>query len=226
MRTRTKLTALAAGAVLVGAVAATAAMAAGQNSKVFFACEADRTHAVTKITFEHKPTCPQHTDQVSWNQNQGPASSPILPEAWRQCTPAVCIDDIPDSGTGGWYNAAGTQQITSVNVGDDASLNVTALTPDGVSDLPDNATWTLTFNSDDLKLTDTSQPNGDSSAVCQVSTATPLVTCAYTDFGHTIKSDSYFFTAVGANPFALVTATVLLDGGETASATFPLQINS
>jgi hypothetical protein len=85
-----------------------------------------------------------------------------------------------------------------------------------------SGTITLTWSSADFTLNDTSN-NG-------VAGTNPfdrggVETFSYDSvfFGHNDQSDSFNFTAVGADPSALVTATVS-ENGQEASETFPIAI--
>ena len=143
-------------------------------------------------------------------------------ESWSSCSGALCIDAPPQGpagldGSGGWgWNSSTNRPVTSLRLGKNAALTVTALQPDPCS----TGTITLTYSSYDF----TYVSNGDSSASC----SNPfdrggVVSCSYTDFSHTDKSDSFTFIPQHLNQNALVTATV--DAcGQQASETFPVSI--
>ncbi|WP_324096550.1 hypothetical protein [Candidatus Binatus sp.] len=106
-------------------------------------------------------------------------------------------------------------------MGTEAALTVTALQPSPCSD----GTITVTYSSQDFSYVG----NGDGSATCSTTTFDRggVVTCSYTDFGNTDKSDSFTFTPLNPTATALVTGTVhtTCNGDEQASETFPVAIH-
>jgi hypothetical protein len=145
-------------------------------------------------------------------------------ESFSSCSGSLCIDAPPQGpdgldGSGGWgYDSSIPGPVTTLTVGTNANLTVTALQLSPCSD----GTITLTYSSYDFSYVG----NGDSSATCQTSGVFlrgGVVTCSYTDFAHTAKSDSFTFTPKNPTNTALVTATV--DAcGQQASETFPVAI--
>lgn len=142
-------------------------------------------------------------------------------ESWSSCTSTLCIDAPPQGpkgldGSGGWGFGT-TAPITSLTVGVNANLTVTAMQASPCA----TGTITLTYSSQDF----TYVTNGDGSASCNTSPFDRggVVTCSYTDFAHTDKSDSFTFTPNNPTNTALITATV--DAcGQQASETFPVAI--
>jgi hypothetical protein len=144
-------------------------------------------------------------------------------ESWSSCTESLCIDAPPEGpqgldGSGGWgWNSAANAPVTSLTVGKNATLTVTALQVNPTS----TGTITLTYSSYDF----TYVSNGDTSATC----SNPfdrggVISCTYpSDFAHTDKSDSFVFKPRHPTNTALVTATVNA-GGQQASETFPVAI--
>ncbi len=134
-----------------------------------------------------------------------------IKESWESCDESLCIDTPDPDGTGGWgFN------VTSLTQGVNANLTVTALqtSPCGTG------TITLTWRQQDFSFVS----NGDGSATCtDPFDLGSVVTCSYTDFGHTDKSDSFTFTPNNPTRRALVTATVHACD-ERASETFPIAI--
>ena len=126
-------------------------------------------------------------------------------ESWSSCNESLCIDAPRPDGTGGWSG----QKSPSLTVGTEAALTVTALQVSPCS----TATITLTYSTDDF----TYDGNGDTSAICSTTTFDRggVVTCSYTDFGHTDKSDSFTFTPNNPTATALVTGTVHTTCGGT-----------
>lgn len=146
-------------------------------------------------------------------------------ESWSSCSGTLCIDAPPEGpqgldGSGGWgWDSSTNAPVTSLSVGTEAALTVTALQ---VHPCP-TGTITLTYSSQDF----TYDTNGDKSAICSAH-AFPrggVETCSYNDFDHTAKSDSFDFIPQHPTGRALVTATV--DAcGQQASETFPVAIKS
>ena len=132
-------------------------------------------------------------------------------ESWESCDESLCIDTPNPDGTGGWGH-----NVTSLTVGVNATLTVTALNPGEC----DSGTITLTWRQTDFSFVG----HGDTSATCtDPFDLGSVVTCSYTDFGHSAKSDSFTFTPQNPTNTALVTATV--DAcGQQASETFPVAI--
>ncbi len=144
-------------------------------------------------------------------------------ESWSSCSSTLCIDAPPgplgEDGSGGWGFGT-TAPITTLTVNKVASLTVTALQVNPCAD----GTITLTYSSHDF----TYVSNGDVSASCSPTTFSRggVVVCSYTDFSHTIKSDSFTFTPNNPTNTALITATVdtSCNGPQQASETFPVAI--
>ena len=154
---------------------------------------------------------------------QGAASGPT--EAWSQCTATLCLDAPPEGlsgldGSGGW--GYGTDApVTSTAVGDTLPLTVTVMEPD-----PDStaATITLTYSSADFHLDPTASDG--SVGTDPFGARGGVMSFSYPGgFHDTAKSISFNFTAVGADPAALVTAAVQVDNQET-SETFPIAIEA
>ncbi len=104
---------------------------------------------------------------------------------------------------------------TGLHPGDTTTLTVTVeqTTPEA------NGTIAITWPAGALAFVS----NGDTSAICTPTTSS--VTCAYTDFAHGDKSDSFTFT-VGPNaPSSTVTAAITAttsDGSDSANATITM----
>lgn len=161
----------------------------------------------------------------------GKASAQLLGpiESWSSCSGTLCIDAPPQGpnvldGSGGWgWNSRLNRPVTSLGLGKKATLTVTALqplTPD--YNLCDTGTITLTYSSYDF----TYVSNGDTSATCTTSGLFDrggVVSCTYTDFAHTDKSDGFVFIPQHLNQNAFVTATVNACHHQ-ASETFPVSI--
>lgn len=146
-------------------------------------------------------------------------------ESWSDCTATLCLDAPPEGVNGldgssgwGWDNTLNAP-VTSLSVGSSNSFTVTVLqsAPAGVS-----GTITLAWSSSDFTLSDTS---GNGTVGTNPFDRGGVETFAYDSdfFTHNDQSDSFTFTAVGADPSALVTATVNV-GGQQASETFPVSI--
>jgi hypothetical protein len=143
-------------------------------------------------------------------------------ESWSSCSGTLCIDAPPQGpngldGSGGWgWNNSTNRPVTSLKLGKQATLTATALQvyPCGTG------TITLTYSSYDF----TYISNGDTLATC----TNPfqrggVITCSYTDFSNTDKSDGFIFVPQHLNQNAFVTATI--DAcGQKASETFPVSI--
>lgn len=151
-----------------------------------------------------------------------PPAAPTVNEAWSSCSSTLCIDAPPgpngEDGSGGWGFGT-TAPVTTLTVGTDASLTVTAMQVNPCS----NGTITLTYSSHDFTFV----KNGDTSATC----TNPfdrggVMTCSYTAFANTDKSDSFTFTPQNPTKTALITATVntSCNGPDQASETFPVAI--
>jgi hypothetical protein len=140
-------------------------------------------------------------------------------ESWESCDESLCLDTPHPDGTGGWGH------VTSLTVGVDAGLNVTVLQPSGACD---DGTITLTWRSQDFSFVGAN--NGSCSYPFPEGPTGPLpdeqptiVSCSYTNLGHTAKSVTFTFTPQNPTDRALVTATVR-GCGERASETFPVAI--
>jgi hypothetical protein len=143
-------------------------------------------------------------------------------ESWSSCSGSLCIDAPPQGpngldGSGGWgWDNTANAPVTSLTVGTQAALTVSVLQPSPCS----TGTITITYSSYDF----TYDGNGDASAVC--TNPFPrggVISCSYTDFSHTVKSDHFNFTPQNPTNTALVTATV--DAcGQQVSETFPVAI--
>jgi hypothetical protein len=153
------------------------------------------------------------------------ATGPTELNSWSECTDSLCLDAPPEGPNGldgssgwGWDNTTNLP-VSSVAVGSDASFTVTVL-QGNPAEVP--GTITLTWSSADFTLNDTS--NGGTVGTNPFDRG-GVETFSYDSdfFGHNDQSDSYTFTAVGADPSALVTATVS-ENGQTASETFPIAI--
>ena len=159
---------------------------------------------------------------------------PPTNESWSSCSSTLCIDAPPEGpqgldGSGGWgWDNSANAPVTTLTVGTAASLTVTALQVNPCAD----GTITLTYSSQDFTLS--SPPNGDTSAVCSSNPFGPnngrggFISCTYSDFAHTDKSDSFTFTPNNPTNTALITATVntSCDGPQQASETFPVAITN
>jgi len=160
--------------------------------------------------------------------SSGRASAQVLSilggplESWSSCSGSLCIDAPPQGpngldGSGGWgWNNSTNRPVTSLRLGKNAVLTVTALQPTPCS----TGTITLTYSSYDF----TYVSNGDGDATC----TNPfdrggVMTCWYPDFDHTDKSDGFTFTPQHLNQNAFITATVNACG-QQASETFPVSI--
>jgi hypothetical protein len=148
-------------------------------------------------------------------------------ESWSSCSGSLCIDAPPQGpkgldGSGGWgWNSTLNRPVTSLRVNKNAVLTVTALQPLASESLCDTGTITLTYSSYDF----TYVSNGDTTASCSTTTFDRggVVTCSYTDFAHTDKSDGFTFIPQHLNQNAFITATVDACGNQ-ASETFPVSI--
>jgi hypothetical protein len=149
-------------------------------------------------------------------------------ESWSSCSEGLCIDAPPQGpngldGSGGWgWNSRANRPVTSLPVNKKAVLTVTALQPLAAEYLCDKGTITLTYSSYDF----TYVSNGDTSANCSTTTFDRggVVTCYYTDFAHTDKSDGFTFIPQHLNQNAFITATVDACYHQ-ASETFPVSIS-
>ena len=225
-------------AASAGALASAGATAELPPGTIHGCVYMSRNHSLQRVyTNPRKETsCPRGTYQVVWDVQgrpgpAGPAGpeGPAQTESSRQCTPVLCIDNAPgasgNNGSGGWgWDASANGPVTSMKVGDTNPLVVTVLQP--AAGEVANGSVTLTWNVDDFALA--SKP-GDGTCLSG-SSALPDVaggylTCSFTDLAHTAKSVPFSFTAKGANPAAVVSATVEV-GGQTATAKFPIQITS
>jgi hypothetical protein len=148
-------------------------------------------------------------------------------ETWTSCTDSLCVDTSPQGpngldGSSGWgWDYVANAPVTTLTVGTNATLTVTALQPSACS----KGTITVTYSSQDFSYVG----NGDTTgATCSTSTFDRggVVTCSYTDFGDTDKSDSFTFTPLNPTSKALVTGTVhtTCNGDEQASGTYPVAI--
>jgi hypothetical protein len=137
----------------------------------------------------------------------------------RFCTPTLCIDADPASGGSGGFGFNNTlnKPISVLRVGNTYPFTVTV-----VQDGNENAdgSITLTWNPADFTGPVT---GGDSGAQCTTASTGNAMSCTYTDLSHQFKSDSFNFTALRADAFAHVDATVEVNG-EEASAEFPVMI--
>ncbi len=148
---------------------------------------------------------------------QGPAG-PVNLNSWRQCSPDLCIDADPDAGgSGGWgYDSATNSDVSSVTVGDTATLLVTLLQPNAETA---TGSVTVTWNPTDFSLT---TPPAD--GTCQEYNSNQE-SCTFTDLAHSAKSVPFVFTAEHSAPVAFVTASAIV-GGELATAQFPIAITN
>ena len=181
-----------------------------------FACVNKSSGAVKVV-----PSCTVGTDGSPCTNNDTCVDLSLSSgenESWESCDEFLCIDTPSPDGSGGWG-------VTSLNVGTNASLTVTALQTSPCAD----GTITFTWRQQDF----TYVSNGDTSATCSAAFAVPSIggpssieVCSYTDFGHNDKSDSFKFTPNNPTSKALVTATVhtTCSGDEQASEAFPIAI--
>ena len=167
-------------------------------------------------------------DQLNQAGPQGPGAGPagkdglVGPtESVRSCTPDLWIDDAPasdgSSGSGGWgWDTSANAPVTSVAVGDASDpLTVTVLQPNTETADGD---ITVTYNPYDFSLV------SESDGTCTTLNGNTEA-CTYSDLAHSAKSVSFGFKPLHANPDAVVTATVDVNG-EQATAQFPVAITS
>jgi hypothetical protein len=151
---------------------------------------------------------------------EGPAGTPTLKQSTTTCTPDLCIDNGPGptgaAGGSGWgWDEASNEAVTTLTGGTVNPLVVTVAQPNG-----EEADGTITLRWDPADFEFLAASDGSES----VGDLPGYVSFCFTDLAHEFKSVAFEFEAIGPNPEAKVTATVVV-GGEQASATFPVAIN-
>jgi hypothetical protein len=138
------------------------------------------------------------------------------------------IDPAPPTGSGGFYDMAGTA-LTAANLGQTVSVAVTEVQNTTVDA---DATWTLSWPIGDFSYVGI---NGDASPAQSavtvdnsVSPATQSVTFTWSNLHNSDKSDSFVLVANGTpGATSALTATINdTDDSTTASTTFPLAISA
>jgi hypothetical protein len=205
---------------LTGSADASQSIHASTTSPIVWGCVNPATNGLVGGRFYEYdgtntyPGCNAWANKVYWGEGVD-----ALQESVRTSVKGLAIDGAPgasgNGGSGGWgWDSTNNVPVTSVAVGDNAPLTVTAMQANPQV----NGTITLSWNPDDFSLVS----NGDGSAT-QSSLGAGEASFDYTDFAHTDKGDTFVFKALSSNSDAVVSATVTTADGQ-ATATFPIAI--
>jgi hypothetical protein len=147
---------------------------------------------------------------------EGPAEL----ESSRSCIPNLCVDADPASGgSSGWgFDPVANAPVSDLKVGQTYPFTATVVQDNGEVA---RGSITVTWNPNDFQGP---TAGSDSSASCATASTGNALSCTYTDLAHQYKSDTFNFTALHANPAALVEVTVQNCKGQ-ASGLFPVEIS-